>query len=67
MTPAALLTQLRAEVDARFPADQATLGVFLANLARVLDDPVGAAREATALVSRFEDYLEALIVRERRL
>ena len=67
MTPAALLAQLHTEVDARFPADRATLRVFLDDLARMLDDPARAAREGATLVSRFEDYLEALVVRERRL
>lgn len=45
------------------PAAERTLRVFLDQLAGVLGDPARAA-EAEVLVSRLEDYLEALLVRE---
>lgn len=60
---AARLSELEDQVVARFPSDGATLRVFLGELRRVLSDPALAA-EAGALVNRFEDYLEALLVRE---
>lgn len=63
MTAAARLAELDAAVVARFPAAGLTLRVFLGELSRVLGDPARAA-EADALVSRLEDYLEALLVRE---
>ena len=58
------LAELDAQVVARFPADQPTLRVFLDELARVLGDPALAAAEGATLLTRFEDYLEALLVRE---
>jgi hypothetical protein len=61
---AALLAELDAQVVARFPTAQATLRVFLDELARVLGDPERAASEGAVLLTRFEDYLEALLVRE---
>lgn len=61
---AARLAELDAHVVARFPADQATLRVFLDELARVLGDRALAVAEGTTLLTRFEDYLEALLVRE---
>ena len=64
MTIAIQLADLDAQVTARFPGDHATLRIFLDELVRVLGDPELAAREGIALVSRFEDYLEALLVRE---
>jgi len=64
MTVAAQLAELDAQVVARFPADRATLRVFLDELARVLGDPALAAGEGPALLTRFENYLEALLVRE---
>ena len=64
MTVPARLAELDAQVVARFPADRATLRVFLAELARALGDPVLAAGEGVTLLTRFEDYLEALLVRE---
>lgn len=63
MTAAARLAELDAAVVARFPAAAPTLRVFLDELARVLGDPARAA-EADPLVTRLEDYLEALLVRE---
>ena len=63
MTAAVLLCELDARVIERFPADRATLRVFLDELARVLADPA-ARDEAATLLVRFEDYLEALLVRE---
>ena len=63
MTAAARLAELDAAVVTRFPAAGPTLRVFLDELARVLGDPARAA-EVDALVSRLEDYLEALLVRE---
>lgn len=64
MTPQARLAELEAQVIARFPGDQPTLRVFLAELARVLGDPAVAAKDGVTLLNRFEDYLEALLVRE---
>jgi hypothetical protein len=64
MTSAARLAELDAQVLARFPAEQATLRLFLGELARVLGDPELAAGEGAVLLMRFEDYLEALLVRE---
>ena len=63
MTAVARLAELDAQVVARFPAEQATLRVFLDELARVLGDPA-LAGEGVTLLTRFEDYLEALLVRE---
>jgi hypothetical protein len=63
VSAAARLAELDAQVIARFPAAQPTLRVFLDEIARVLADPA-AAGEAAALLTRFEDYLEALLVRE---
>jgi hypothetical protein len=63
VTAAARLAELDAAVVARFPAAGPTLRVFLDELGRVLGDPARAA-EVDALVSRLEDYLEALLVRE---
>jgi hypothetical protein len=64
VTAAGQLAELDAQVIARFPADQPTLRVFLDELGRVLGDPALAAREGAVLLARFEDYLEALLVRE---
>lgn len=64
MTATAWLADLDAEVMARFPAEQATLRVFLDELTRVLGDPALATGEGVVLLTRFEDYLEALLVRE---
>ncbi len=64
MTVAAQLAELDAKVVARFPAAQATVRLFLDELARVLADPALAATEGVALIMRFEDYLEALLVSE---
>jgi hypothetical protein len=64
VTPAAGLAELDAQVVAQFPAAQATLRLFLDELARVLGDPALAATEGVALLTRFEDYLEALLVRQ---
>jgi len=64
VTAAARLAELDAQVVARFPGEQATLRVFLDELARVLGDPALAAGEGAALLTRFENYLEALLVRE---
>jgi len=61
----ARLAELDAQVIARFPGEQATLRVFLDELGRVLGDPVRAAADGPALLGRFEDYLDALLVRER--
>jgi len=58
------LADLDAQVIARFPADAATLRIFLDELVRVLGDRELATREGVALLTRFEDYLEALLVRE---
>jgi hypothetical protein len=63
VTAAARLAELDAAVVARFPAAAPTLRVFLDELGRALADPARAA-EADALVTRLEDYLEALLVRE---
>jgi hypothetical protein len=63
VTAAARLAELDAAVVDRFPAAGPTLRVFLDELARVLGDPARGA-EADVLVSRLEDYLEALLVRE---
>jgi hypothetical protein len=62
---AALLAALDDETIERFAADEPTLRVFLDELARVLLDPARATAEGPALLARFEDYLEALLVRER--
>ena len=64
MNIAVQLADLDAQVIARFPADQATLRVFLDELVRVLGDPALVATEGVTLLTRFEDYLEALLVRE---
>jgi hypothetical protein len=64
MTIVVQLADLDAQVIARFPADRATLRIFLDELVRVLGDPELATREGVALLTRFEDYLEALLVRE---
>jgi hypothetical protein len=64
VTAAARLAELDAQVVARFPAEQATLRLFVDELARVLADPTLAAVEGVVLVQRFEDYLEALLVRD---
>ena len=64
MTVVVQLADLDAQVIARFPADSATLRIFLDELVRVLGDPELATRESVALLTRFEDYLEALLVRE---
>ena len=63
MTAAAWLAELDAKVIERFPAARTTLRVFLDEIARVVADPE-AAGAAAALLTRFEDYLEALLVRE---
>jgi hypothetical protein len=64
VTAAEHLAELGPRIAARFPADQPTVQVFLAELTRVLGDPALAAREGVVLLTRFEDYLEALLVRE---
>ena len=64
MTVAARLAELDAQVVARFPAEQATLRLFVDELARVLADPSLAADQGVVLLTRLEDYLEALLVRE---
>jgi hypothetical protein len=64
VSAAALAAELDALAGARFPAEAATLRLFLDELARVLAGP-GGAEEATLLVCRLEDFLEALLVRER--
>lgn len=64
MTATARLAELDAQVIARFPGEQVTLRVFLDELGRMLGDPARAA-EAAPLLARFEDYLDALLVRER--
>lgn len=63
MTIAPRLAELEAQVVARFPSDRATIRIFLDELGRVLSDPALAAAEGIALLTRFEDYLEALQVR----
>jgi hypothetical protein len=65
MIGAVRLDELDAQVMARFPAAAATLRIFLDELARVLGDPA-AAGERAALLTRLEDYLEALLVSEAR-
>ena len=65
MNAAAQLAALDEEVRARFPGAEATLRLFLAELARVLADPALAAEEGVVMLTRLEDYLEALLVRER--
>ena len=64
MTVTVQLGELDARVIARFPTDATTLRIFLDELVRVLGEPELAAREGIALLTRFEDYLEALLVRE---
>jgi hypothetical protein len=64
MTVAIQVADLDAQVIARFPDDRVTLRIFLDELVRVLGEPELAAREGLALLTRFEDYLEALLVRE---
>ena len=64
MTVVVQLADLDAQVIARFPADRATLRIFLDELVRVLGDSELVAREGVTLLNRFEDYLEALLVRE---
>ena len=64
MTPAVRLAELDALVVAQFPAAEPTLRLFLDELARVLGDPAAAPGEAVVLLIRFEDYLEALLVRQ---
>ena len=63
MTAAARLAELDAQVLARFPAARVTLRLFLDELARALGDPAVPAADAAVLITRFEDYLEALLVR----
>jgi hypothetical protein len=65
VTAAALQAELRAQAIARFPGAEDTLKVFLGELGRVLADPERAADEGAVLLSRLEDYLEALLVKER--
>jgi hypothetical protein len=60
----ACLDELDALASARFPAEAGTLRLFLDELARSLAEP-GAAAEAVLLLSRLEEFLEALLVRER--
>jgi len=63
VTVRARLAELDAQVIQRFPTAEPTLRIFLDELARVLDDPAAPASDGAALVTRFEDYLEALLVR----
>jgi hypothetical protein len=60
VSAAARLAELDAQVVARFPSAEPTLRAFLDQITRALGDPA----EAAALLARFEDYLEALLVRE---
>jgi hypothetical protein len=55
---------LGAQASERFPAAAATIAVFTGQLARATGagDPAAVA----ALLERFEDYLEALLVAPRR-
>jgi len=64
VTAAAQLAALDAQVVAQFPAAAPTLRLFLDELARVLADPAAPPGEAVVLLTRFEDYLEALLVRQ---
>lgn len=64
MSAASCLEELGALAAARFPADAATLRPFLDELGRSLASPDGA-RDAAELLIRLEDFLEALLVRER--
>jgi hypothetical protein len=61
VSPAAYLAELDALAAARFPAEAATLRLFIDELARGLDAPGGSL----TLLGRLEDFLEALLVRER--
>jgi len=58
------LAELDALASARFPADAATLRHFFDQLGRSLAAP-GGAGDAAQLLVRLEDFLEALLVRER--
>jgi hypothetical protein len=58
------LAELDALAGSRFPGDAATLRPFFDELGRSLAAPDGA-RDATELLVRLEDFLEALLVRER--
>jgi hypothetical protein len=62
MSPAACLAEVESIAAARFPAETETLRLFVDELARTLD---GKRGEAVGLLGRLEDYLEALLVRER--
>lgn len=62
---APLLDEIEALAVERFPADQATVRLFRMELERVLGQPAASPTEAVALLSRFEDFLEALLVRSR--
>jgi hypothetical protein len=62
---ALLLDELEALAVERFPEDQATVRLFRTELERVLGQPAASPAEAVALLSRFEDFIEALLVRSR--
>jgi hypothetical protein len=64
MSVQARLAELDALAGARFPGDSATLRPFFDELGRALAAPDGA-RDAAQLLVRLEDFLEALLVRER--
>jgi len=65
MTAAGQLAALGAQALARFPDEQATVQLFLDQLALALANAELAGSDGAALLTRFEDYLEALLVRER--
>ncbi len=64
MSVRSCLAELDALAGARFPGDAATLRPFFDELGRCLAAPDGA-RDAAELLIRLEDFLEALLVRER--
>lgn len=64
MSAAAVLTELEGRAVERFPGDAPTIRLFAAELERALAPgaPPGAALEH---LLRFEDFLEALLARDR--
>lgn len=66
MSARARLAELDALASARFPDEAATLRLFFDELRRALEAADGdGGGGADLLVIRLEDFLEALLVRER--
>lgn len=64
MSLSASLAELDALAMERFPGEAVTLRLFLDELGRSLASP-DQADQAALLLGRLEDFLEALLVRER--